>query len=310
MKRFIIKSIISVVALFGLMWVMDCIITHNLWHSKVQMLDRYNTVYWDDTDYDMIIMGSSRGMVQYSPRILDSILGVNSYNLSCNGRCIDAQCNIFDAYCRNHAKPKTVIQNVDYITLLMSNMYEREQYLPYIKHDRELYEATKETEQFNWSDVAIPLKRYAGYHKMIREGLHIKNKMYNPANEYKGYEGRDREWDGLGFDQIDTIAFETNLEAETIFDNYLSYCKENDIRVVFVFAPIYYGVTQKMGDDEEKMKGTFQKYADRYGIPILDYSHDRINYDTLNFYNATHLNRSGAELFSTKLAHDLKNLLK
>lgn len=28
-------------------------------------------------------------------------------------------------------------------------------------------------------------------------------------------------------------------------------------------------------------------------------------YDTLNFYNATHLNRRGAEQFSIKLAHDI-----
>lgn len=292
------------------MWILDCVITHNLWHSKVQMLDRYNTTYWDNTDYDMIIMGSSRGMVQYSPQILDSLLGVNSYNLSCNGRCIDAQYNIFNAYCRNHAKPKVIIQNIDHLTLYMSNMYEREQYLPYIKHDKELYNATKETERFDWSDIAIPLKRYAGYINMISEGLHIKNKMHNPYNEYKGYEGRERVWDGSEFKKIDTIGFGTNPEADSIFEHYLTFCKDNDIQVILVFAPIYIGATEKLGDGQKRMEDTFQKYADRYEIPILNYIYDSINYDTLNFYNATHLNRRGAELFSTKLAHDLKELLQ
>lgn len=310
MRRFVIKTAITIVILLGLLWVLDYVITRNLWHSKVQMLDRYNTVYWDKTDYDMIIMGSSRGMVQYSPKILDSILGGNSYNLSCNGRCIDAQCNIFDAYCRNHAKPKIVLQNIDHITLYMSNMYEREQYLPYIKHDKQLYKATRETEQFNWTDIAIPLKRYAGYFNMIKEGLHIKNKMHNPSNEYKGYEGRNHMWDGSEFEKIDTIVFDTHPEAKTIFEKYLSYCKKNDIRVIFVYAPSYIGVINKMGEDEKKMKETFLEYADRYNITILDYSHDSINYDTVNFYNATHLNRRGAELFSTQLANDLKKILQ
>ena len=144
MKRFLIKLGITAAALLAVAWGLDLIITHNLWQSKVQMLDRYNTVYQSNTDYTVLIMGSSRGLVQYSPQILDNILGVESYNLSCNGRCIDAEINIFNAYCRNHSLPKIVIQNIDHGTLHMSNMYEREQYLPYITHDKDLYNATRQ----------------------------------------------------------------------------------------------------------------------------------------------------------------------
>lgn len=289
---------------------LDYIITHSLWHSKVQMLDRYNTAYWDKTNYDMLIMGHSRGMVQYCPQIIDSILNINSYNISCNGQAIDAEVSIFNAYCRNHSIPKIVIQNIDQLTLHMSNMYEREQYLPYIVYDKELYTATKETEQFNWSDRVIPLKRYAGYFNMIKEGLHIKNKMYNPSNEYKGYEGRERPWDGSDFDKISKIEFVTNPQAIKIFEEYLSRCKKDDIQVILVFAPMYIGIAKKMGTDVDTMFALYQSFADKYGYPILNYIYDSISYDTLNFYNASHLNSRGAELFSTKLAHDLKNIMK
>ena len=43
---------------------------------------------------------------------------------------------------------------------------------------------------------------------------------------------------------------------------------------------------------------------------ILNYLYDSICYDTINFYNASHMNRLGAEQFSTKLAKDLKALLQ
>lgn len=297
-------------ALLIIMWGLDFIITHSLWHSKVQMLDRYNTVYWDKTNYDMLIMGHSRGMVQYSPQILDSILNINSYNISCNGRAIDAEVNIFNAYCRNHSFPKIVIQNIDHLTLHMSNMYEREQYLPYIVYDNELYNVTKETEKFNWTDRVIPLKRYAGYFNMIKEGLHIKNKMYNPKNEYKGFEGRERSWDGSDFSKISTINFETNPKAVRIFEEYLSKCKEDSIQVILVFAPMYIGIAEKMGADVDTMFAYYQTFADKYGCQVLNYTYDGISYDTLNFYNASHLNHRGAELFSTKLAHDLKHILQ
>ena len=58
-----------------------------------------------------------------------------------------------------------------------------------------------------------------------------------------------------------------------------------------------------------KVFAIYQSLADRYGCQILNYTYDSISHDTLNFYNASHLNRRGAELFSTKLAHDLKELL-
>lgn len=309
MKRFLIKLGITSAFLLLIMWGLDYIITRSLWHSKTQMLDRYNTVYWDTTNYDMLIMGHSRGMVQYNPQILDSILNVNSYNVSCNGRAIDAQVNIFNAYCRNHTVPKIVIQNIDQLTLHMSNMYEREQYLPYIIHDKDLYKATKETERFNWSDRAIPLKRYAGYFNMIKEGLHIKNKMYNPSNEYKGYEGHEQLWDGEGFNKVDRIEFETNPQAVEMFEGYLSRCKADSIHVIFVFAPMYIGIAEKMGSDIDTMFDLFQSFADRYDYPILNYTYDSICFDTLNFYNASHLNRQGAEQFSIKLANDIKELL-
>lgn len=291
------------------MWGLDYFITCSLWHSKVQMLDRYNTAYWDKTNYDMLIMGHSRGMVQYSPQIIDSILNLNSYNISCNGRAIDAEVNIFNAYCRNHSIPKIVIQNIDQLTLHMSNMYEREQYLPYIVYDKELYKATKETENFNWTDRTIPLKRYAGYFNMIKEGLHITNKMYNPPNEYKGYEGRDHPWYGSDFNKINTIEFETNPQAIKIFEEYLSKCKEDRIQVFLVFAPMYIGIAKKMGTDIDTMFAFYQSFADKYGYQILNYTYDSISYDTLNFYNASHLNRRGAEQFSIKLAKDLKELI-
>jgi hypothetical protein len=76
-----------------------------------------------------------------------------------------------------------------------------------------------------------------------------------------------------------------------------------------VYAPFYIGATRKMGPAADTMFALYQSFADRYGCQILNYTYDNISYDTLNFYNASHLNRRGAELFSTKLAHDLKELL-
>ncbi len=54
------------------------------------------------------------------------------------------------------------------------------------------------------------------------------------------------------------------------------------------------------------MCAMYLNLASKYNVPILDYTHDSICYDTAYFYNAQHLNRKGAEKFSLQLAHDLK----
>ncbi|MCR5065446.1 MAG: hypothetical protein K6A67_06705 [Bacteroidales bacterium] len=109
---------------------------------------------------------------------------------------------------------------------------------------------------------------------------------------------------------MDTIGFVTNPEAVVIFEQYLAQCQNDGVRVVMVYAPFYIGATYKMGDAVDSMFTLYQSFADRYGCDILNYTYDSICYDTLNFYNANHLNRRGAEQFSVKLANDLKELLQ
>lgn len=289
---------------FGL----DILITNNLKHSDARMFNTYNAIYSDTLQCNAVVMGSSRGQVQYDVRILDSIAGLNSYNISVDGRCIDAEVVIYNAY-RHHApRPKVIIQNIDWGTLQMSNGYEREQYLPYLDKD-DLFDQTCENEGFSWADRWLPLVRYAGYRNIIFEGLGLPAKVARPKNIYNGYIAVDAPWDGSAFQNIDTLGFACNPKAVEIFDRYLSQCQKDGIRVVMVYAPFYIGATHKMGSAVDSMFALYQYFADRYGCDILNYIYDSISYDTLNFYNASHMNRRGAEQFSIKLANDLKELL-
>lgn len=310
MRRFLTKLAITVAALFVLAYGLDWLITKNLRHSDARMFHTYNAIYNDSLQCNALIMGSSRGQVQYSTRIIDSITGLNSYNISVDGRCIDAEVTIYNFYRRHQPKPKVIIQNIDWGTLQMSNGYEREQYLPYLRKDNDLYREIKEREDFSWADHYLPLMRYAGYHETIKEGLGLKAKMARPKNIERGFIPTDKEWDGAAFRAIHALGFTVNDEAVEIFDRYLQRCKQEGIEVVMVFAPFYIGATEKMGSDADSMFALYQGFADKYGYPILNYTNDSVSYDTLNFYNASHLNRRGAEQFSLKLAQDLKNLLQ
>jgi hypothetical protein len=52
--------------------------------------------------------------------------------------------------------------------------------------------------------------------------------------------------------------------------------------------------------------GVFADFGKKYDIPYLDYSNDTMSFNKVYFYNSTHMNIRGAELFSKKLVMDLK----
>ena len=116
-----------------------------------------------------------------------------------------------------------------------------------------------------------------------------------------------RPWNGEKYMQVDSIAFTHNVTTAMMFDEYLKRVRTDSINMVFVYPPIYIGATDKMTNLDD-MYSVYHQFADKYDIPILDYTYMNICYDTTYFYNAMHLNRLGAEIFSDRLANDIKRL--
>ena len=77
MKRFLTKLGITAAALLAVAWGLDLLISNNLRHREIRMFSTYNAILNDDLKCNAVVMGTSRGQVQYDVRILDSIVGLN-----------------------------------------------------------------------------------------------------------------------------------------------------------------------------------------------------------------------------------------
>ena len=289
--------------LLGLAFMADYVITKRLQKSTTRMLVGWNEIYSGNLQHDVLIMGGSRAWTQYSTHILDSILDVNSYNLGIDGSGFNRQILKYDTYRRWNNKPKVIIQDIGFATIQITSGYEREQYFPYFFDDL-LKTGSSKFENFNIFEKYIPAYRYIGYNQLIQEGIFL------PVPEAilkKGYYGTDKQWDGSAFREQTKINYVQDCLVLSSFDKFLAMAYSEDIKVIFVYAPLYIGVTEKL----QNVEGMYQMYdsiARKYNIPILDYNDDLMSYDSLSFYNATHLNRKNAELFTIKLAHDIDSL--
>jgi hypothetical protein len=132
-------------------------------------------------------------------------------------------------------------------------------------------------------------------------------KMNDEEAGVKGYIAQNGVWNGAALARQPDINYGQDSASQHLFGEYLAKAYSEKIKMIFVYAPMYIGVTKKIKD----MKGMYQMYdsfARKYNIPILDYNYDSLSYDTTYFYNGTHLNKTGAELFSIKLAHAIDSL--
>lgn len=307
----VIFTIILVTGAFAV----DVVLENGLRKARVGEFATWNDIFDSKISSDVIISGNSRAVDDISPEILDSILHVSSYNLGLGAYSFSMQYVRFQLFEKYNQKPKLIIQNVDFGTLVQGKLFDKAQFIPYLYDDLLRNELIKRGA--NEMELNIPAWQYVSQYRTILRGLngHI-NFIPDELSgaRHKGYIGRERIWDGTELNNVlskDSIVAEREPEIVELFDTFLNYCKKNDILIILVFTPQYIKMTDFTKDRETEMQ-VYRNFSEKYDIPFLDYTNDPICYDTTYFYNAMHLNKKGSELFTLKLANDIQeqNLYK
>ena len=293
------KALFSILVLFVVLVIIDYVYSSMIRKSNYRPVESWCDLVDGKINANLIVMGSSRALVQMDPAILDSVLCTNSYNLGIDGSNINRQIQKYDIYKIRNSKPEVILQNIDVWALTSTIGYEKEQFFPFF-WDSDMRKMFFKTEPFSFWEKYIPFIRYHGLDPVTMTRRH-------PRSLYKGYQGMERTWDGSSFRQQGSLDFSVNDTTLCMFDSFLKEAKEDSIRVVFVYAPFYYGANSLISNIDE-MHQTYQGLADKYDIPILDYSDMWICHDTTYFYNAMHLNKTGAEIFTDSLANDIRRL--
>ena len=297
-KRFLL-IICSFVIPILLLYPIDYVYSRIAMRSNLIRIEAWYDMISSKKDADVLAMGSSRAYRHINPLVLDSVLGVNSYNMGITGSAFNRQMHKYNLYLKDNCKPKLIIQNIDYATMGYTVDLEKVQFLPFF-WDRSMRKEIIAYEHFSFIEKWLPLIRYYGYVDQIPLRT-------SPRRLTKGYIGTDYPWDGTRYSTVDSISFHTDKTTVEMFDGFLAQCKTDNIKVVFVHTPIYIGATNLMTNRDE-MFAFFNERAQKYDIPILDYAYMEMCYDTTYFHNATHLNKRASEAFTDILANDIKRM--
>jgi hypothetical protein len=312
MKRFLTKIAIFLVVAYMIALGLDAMISHGLDNSAGHPHQAWREMRSGNYASDIVIMGTSRALEHYDPYIIDSITGLQSYNLGMGGYGINVQLMKYKYYCQYNHLPKYLIYDVDYIPLVINHAphkHQSEQFLP-LFYDGAIRKDLMNV-GYSWIDAYMPMARYWGYQTYSKRGLFecLNLKHYCVFPSYKGHTPDPDEWDLSRLQFTDSIPSNVDKEAKVLFRDFVQDCQKNGVQLIFVTSPVYYRYVEMSGEWNHYI-AWYDSIAEANNIPYLNYTDDPMCRDSLMFNAGVHLTPQGTKIWSEILSNDLMEILK
>lgn len=314
MKKFIHHLSIFILPLLLLAYPADILLSSLLKQSNYYRgeFEIMNDIYNGEAKTEVAIYGSSRAWVQFNPQILADTLEMSAYNFGIDGH------NFWLQYWRHLelvkfcGEPKLIIMAVDVFSLQRRHdLYNSEQFLPYMLWDDRINNFTSSYIGFSWIDYFIPFIRYNNLDALKSCYSVLLNNDGKKRFRINGFKGMDLKWNAdLERARGMMEAYEAKLHQPSVelFENFINECKYLNINLILVYAPTYIDGHRFIKNRDELIK-VYEDLSIKYDLLFLNYSEHEISYTQDLFYNSTHLNSEGANIFTGVLARDIKNYL-
>jgi hypothetical protein len=187
-------------------------------------------------------------------------------------------------------------------------MYNNEQFIPFL-YKKDIREFIKSySNGFSIYDFYLPLSRYIGKTKLIKEAINISmRKKLDDESRYKGYLGQKSNWDisSLIESKKKMKYWEVKMDKYLLnkFDKFIIDCQNKKIKLIFICPPEHV-MGQSFMYKRDRLLSYFNNISKEKHISFLDYSKDSICMDSTLFYNTRHLNEKGSQIFTRKLVNN------
>jgi hypothetical protein len=314
MRRFVLRFLLFCLPLMVVFFCTDAFISGNLSKANNGEYGVWRDVFKGTVNADVVIYGASRAVNHIDPATIADTLHQSTYNLGIHAYTFKMQYLRHRVLLQHNPKPRLIIYSLDFMTFeKRAELFNPEQFLPYMLNDTLVKKYTSNY-VYSWWDYTLPVVRYYGHGTAVRHALSLyTRKTPEPVERIRGYLPDDEKFTAVFNEGVKDAKrfYEIKFDGPTIqlFNQFLQECKSAGIKVAFVYTPEYvFG--QKFVKNRKQLFGLIHKFSKQYRIPLYDYSADTICLNKAYFYNSEHLNKTGAELFSKKLAGDLKREFK
>lgn len=262
----------------------------------------------DTTRYDVLLLGSSRMKNIINPRVFDSITHLSSYNAGASGACIEEVKMILHTYLLKHAPPRTIIMSIDFFSLQVAPpiayypTYITCNTLPPIEKALkkeglpvELYRLVPFLKVTELNDYykSITWKAYRGQTDMAPDDFIYKGYVSNTTTTISS--------DALGPD----LTVDIDKDGIKHFQELIDLCKSKKIKLILSYAPEYKRLNIQNISNGAHIMQLYDSIAAANNLPFYRSDTLTLSNEPGYFVNNGHLNRIGADVYSTIFAQQL-----
>lgn len=316
MKQYIVKVVFFLLPCIILAYPLDILFGRylkqefNIFSGEISV---WEDIYQKKINPNCFIYGSSVAFVHIDPKIINETTNLDSYNFGADGQKFPFQLQRHNQIIQHLSPPQYIIHCLD--MNMFNKIYtplNKGQYLPYmlwnegIQNDFKPYPAA-----YSKADFLIPFWRYRGIHNSGAILSSLKDRFKSPPLRILGYMGQERSWDGkLEWMKKNNKLHDVTPDNNSIieFEKYIKDITKSKIQLIFVFPPQYYEAND-IFVGEDRILSLFDDLSKKYNIPYFNYTADSLCYNKKHFYNSTHLNKEGSQIFSKKFADDFAQYL-
>ncbi len=258
---------------------------------------------------EIVVIGSSHAMAHFIPEIIQDSLHESTFNYGTNGQKLLFSRAIYEIRKRRR-KPKTIILNIDADWFIDKHS----------QQDRmaDLYPYYADAGEIIFRDFSMK-DRFVGRLKFLSKTfpynstiVHVIKYKLKPQDDFSGYEPLYGPVDSLQFEQKrdyesgkgDVKLPQPDDELIDLFRQFIADANANNIRLFIVFSPDLF----RADNAENYMDQKIKRICDSAGTPTIDFSNSGIfNNNRLLFHDFSHLNDSGARIFTGMLIDSIKS---
>ena len=302
MKKRVLIQLLSVTVLcFMVASIGYYILCAGLRNAKRDSVGKLNFITLDTAYFPTVFFGASTIHVGMDPFLYDTLTGTKSFNASMDGIRI-AEINLFiKKYIARHGAPRNIFISFDEKTLLTDkNVWYFSQYYPFINDT-----------DFN-KLIDLEPKLLLGRYAPALAITYIDDPLKNLAligltkdrnkREYdiplKGFS--PAYWKPMAQDiPVEVASYQADEGGWELLENTLDLCAAKNVRVDFILPPRY---KSTLSDSTNKIIARLQSYEQKYNSHVFNFAEEDAFKSIELFPNRTHVNATGARMFTTLLA--------
>lgn len=307
MKRFFVRLLLFLAAIVLLDQLFGFAMASILKNTEKGDWGRNNYIF-NDVKSDVVILGSSRAIHHYDPRIISDSLGMSCYNCGEDGMGILLMYPRFQAML-NRYTPRLVI----YEFLPSFDLEKETDNLKYLKFLRP-YTSNPAVDTISHSiSTTEPIKLLSGCYRynsvfvdifaqsVSKSSETAKDYSYAPENKQMAEET------SILCQDANEVGHNKKITIDSLKFHYLealiTQCNKDGVKLVFTASPMY-------GAPSDKDYKVLKDLCVKYDVPFINhYADARLCNNSDFFADVAHLNQGGAEKFTSMIASEIKGVL-